>query len=349
MAAAKNDVKANVSDRPTLGILAGKSGVDRGRLQKIHAMFYEHGPGKGTFLSLPFDQLVEHGPVHRLKGSPVDRIADPRTVIELSNRGNFSCLVLHIGLAEKYQHDMRPDVPLLVKLDGHFTIGSEADAPTQGIFSSLDRAMRVGATAVGLTFYLGSKETREDMERIGAQIERAHSYGLPVVVWSYPRGPLVNKTQADSLYWVHHAVQVGESLGVDVVKTKFPAAVKDKSRADYEAWVNEVGKKIKEGSMYMDFEPAPGEKLTAEQHTARMKIVVDAAPRTLIVVSGGAKVADAEQSLVDTTRIVMDAGAEGRIVGRNFWGIPVKEGLRLAEKVAAVMTAPQYERAVRQD
>ncbi len=344
MTAAKKDVKAAVSERPTLKTLASAAGVDRGRIQKIHAMFYGHGPGKGTFLSLPFDQLVEHGAVHRLKGRPEDRIADPRTVIELANRGDFSCLVLHIGLAEKYQHDMNPDVPLLVKLDGHFTVGKEADAPTPGMFSTLERAMRVGATAVGLTFYLGSVETREDMERIGDVIERAHDYGLPVVVWSYPRGPLVNKTQADSLYWVHHAVQAGESLGVDIVKTKFPSAVKEKSRGDYGAWVKEVGTKIKEGSMYMDLEPAPGKELTYEQHVQRMKMVVDAAPRTLVVVSGGPKVADAEKALMETTRIVMDAGAEGRIIGRNFWGIPVEEGLRLSGKVAAVMTEPQYAR-----
>ncbi len=34
----------------------------RGVTEKLSRMLYEHGPGNGTFLGLPFNQLVEHGP-----------------------------------------------------------------------------------------------------------------------------------------------------------------------------------------------------------------------------------------------------------------------------------------------
>ena len=36
--------------------------LGRGVTEKLSIMIYEHGPGNGTFLGLPFDQLVEHGP-----------------------------------------------------------------------------------------------------------------------------------------------------------------------------------------------------------------------------------------------------------------------------------------------
>ena len=45
-----------------------------------------------------------------------------------------------------------------------------------------------------------------------------------------------------------------------------------------------------------------------------------------------------------TTRIVMDAGAEGRIIGRNFWGRPLREAKRLTDLVAEVMKEQRYDR-----
>ena len=83
-------------------------------------MFYAHGPGNGKFLSLPFDQRVEHGPGHMAKW---ERAAEPDIVIELANKGNYSALVLPIRTAEKYQNLISPEVPLIVKVDGHFRVG----------------------------------------------------------------------------------------------------------------------------------------------------------------------------------------------------------------------------------
>jgi len=40
----------------------------------------------------------------------------------------------------------------------------------------------------------------------------------------------------------------------------------------------------------------------------------------------------------------MEAGGEGRIIGRNFWGVPIEEGLDLANAVAAVMQQDKYRR-----
>ena len=60
---------------------------------------------------------------------------------------------------------------------------------------------------------------------------------------------------------------------------------------------------------------------------------------------GGIQTADdAEKELRDTTMIVMDAGAEGRIIGRNFWGVSIEEGLRLSGIVAGIMQKKQYQR-----
>jgi len=342
-------VETNIAGRLRLGTLIH---LCRGRLEKLYSMLYTSGPGGGTFLSLPFDQLVEHGAAHTFKWGKDDVTdvaitgrgsADPRTVIELANKGNFSAVVLHPGIVDKYQDLLRPDIPLIYKIDGHMTIPH--NPPIPATLGNVRDALRLGATAVGMSFYPGSEKTREDMERIGKIIREAHAFGMPAVVWSYARGLGVNEVGNDSLYWVHYACVVAESLGADIIKTKFPAPVKEDKREAYIKYLKKVAKKTPEAEKYIELEPEKGGELTEEQHTHRMKLVVDAVPRTFVVVSGGPRIReDPKRQLVYTTKIVMNAGAEGRIIGRNFWGVPIERGLEYAKAVSKIMTEPQYHR-----
>ena len=81
------------------------------------------------------------------------------------------------------------------------------------------------------------------------------------------------------------------------------------------------------------------------QHIERARIVVGAATRTFVIFSGGLKIEkNPEDALVESTEIVMEADAEGRIIGRNFWGIPVEDGLKYAQTVAEVMKKSKYKR-----
>lgn len=345
----EKDVLAIVRSRPRLDRLAHLS---RGRVEKLYRMLYEKGPGHGTFLSLPFDQLVEHGASHIFKWEKDDLTdvtvtgrgsADPRTVIELANRGDFSAIVLHPGIIDKYQDLLKLDIPLIYKIDGHMTTPQNPCIPST--IGSVEEALKLGAAAVGMSFYPGSEMTRKDMERISNIIREAHMFGLPSVVWAYARGPGVSAVGADSLYWVHYACVVAESLGADVIKTKFPAPVKEEKRKKYFDYLRLTAKKIVEVRKYIELEPEEGEELTEEQHTKRMRLVVNSVPRSFVIISGGPKVReDPLKAIAETTRIVMNAGAEGRIIGRNFWGVPINDGLKFANTVAEIMSEPQYRR-----
>lgn len=344
----RNPVRAIIESRPRLDKLTH---LGRGRLEKLYRVLYEKGPGHGTFLSLPFDQLVEHGASHIFKwekklptsvATTGRGAADPRTVIELANTGNFSAVVLHPGVVDKYQELLNPGIPLIYKIDGHMTLPQNPSIPST--IGSVKDALKLGAAAVGMSYYPGSEMTREDMERVSGIIREAHNLGLPAVVWAYARGPGVTEMGADSLFWVHYACVVAESIGADIIKTKFPEPVRKEKRDAYLTYLNKVGRKLAEANRYIDLEPKEGEELTEEQHVQRMKLVVDAIPRSFVIVSGGPKVADPEKAMATTTRIVMNAGAEGRIIGRNFWGVPINKGLKYAKIVADIMCEPQYHR-----
>jgi fructose-bisphosphate aldolase, class I len=339
-----SDVRRNVAAAVKIDTIAHQSNMGRARAAELYNMFYNHGPGNGTMLSLPFDQLVEHGVGHVLKW---ERSADPRAVIELANMGKFSALALSLGQAEKYQNLINLNVPLIVKVDGHFLVGNDVQNNRHSMLGSVQRAVKCGANAIGLTFYFGGADLQEDVERVADIVEEAHEYGKPVFMWAYARGPLANKMGSGSLYWCAQGIAAAESLGVDVVKQKFPVPIVNK-----EEYVNTLSaggyfhKKMPEIDQLLQLEPEDPANVPYDLHVKRLAFMRSVAPNTLKIISGGAKFEEPHKGLVETTRMVMDAGCEGRIVGRNFWGRPINEALPLIDSVVAVMKEEKYHRKI---
>ncbi len=366
------DIEINVADnvdvRPRLEKLRF---LEPGIEANLYRMLYVNGPGNGTALFMPFDQKSsEHGPGHeflwerdnttteeiniRGKGS-----ADMRAIAELVNRGNFSGYVLHPGNVRQFRHLFRPDIPLIYKIDGH--ISQPQSAGLMSTVGTVEDALRYGASAIGLTIYPGGEHIKTDFERASEIIREAHKYGLVAVVWAYARGSGLDEkrkfkdkeeefqgvTQADSLYWAHYAVSIASGfLGADIVKTKYPAKVKPDNRRAYDTYIESLAKKNSSMIAYKYLEPKDAQKsLTPEQEIFRASIVVQAAPNSIVIFSGGPKVqGNPTESLVKQTDIVMKAGAEGGIYGRNIWGLPVDEGLEAAAAIKEVISRQEFHR-----
>ncbi len=191
-------------------------------------------------LLLSFDQGLEHGPklfdLHTV---------DPTHVLNIALEGGFTGVVLHAGLAEKYYHGAYTDIPLVIKLNGRTEL-SELN-PFSKQICSVERAVKLGADAVGYTIYDGSPAEPEMFAEFGRICEEAHDYGIPVIAWMYPRGPGVVGRDADSDV-IAYAARVGLELGADFVKLKynhdlhgFEWAVKAAGRAGVLVADNEYG------------------------------------------------------------------------------------------------------------
>lgn len=342
-----SDAAKNIAMRPSLEIIASDGNIGRARFSELYNMFYKNGPGNGTFLGLPFDQLVEHGPGHLLKWK---RSADTRAVIELANKGPFSAIALSIGQAEKYGNLIRPDLPLIIKVDGHFLVGKEVSYDRHSTMSSVERAVRAGANAIGLTFYLGGRETEGDAERCSEIVDIAHQHGKPVFAWMYARGPLADAMGADSLFWCAYGISAGESIGADVIKQKFPVPVKKDKLDIYRANLSDKGyftKGTPEVEQLLTLEPENPDNIEYELHVKRANFLAHVAPNSLKILSGGPTSKDI-QGLLLVTKIAMDAGLEGEIVGRNNWGRPIEEGIELAKSKVDVMRQEKYSRILRE-
>ena len=166
----------------------------------------------GRSVLLAYDQGLEHGPSD-LNLTTVD----PKYIFDIALEGMYNGVIVQAGLAEKYYHGYYKDVPLIIKLNGKTHFISEAPISKQNC--SVERAIKLGASAVGYTLYVGSPHEPEMFSEFSKIVEQAHDYGIPVIGWMYPRGPkIANDTDNDVLAY---SARIGLELGADFLKMKY--------------------------------------------------------------------------------------------------------------------------------
>ncbi len=262
-----------------------------GKRTRLRRLLFEFGPGQGTLLLLPIDQGIEHGP-RDFFPNPASK--DPEYQFRLAAEAGYSAIACQIGLAEKYYPDYAGQVPLLLKVNGKTDIPPSDDALST-TNASVEDAVRLGADAVGYTLYVGSPRQDQDLRQLQGVREECDRYGMPLVIWAYPRGSAVSKKGGqNSFYAIDYAARLAMEMGADVVKLNMPKINPDK---DKDA-------------------PSPYNEMDVSQEEA-VRHVVQSAGRSLVVLSGGSKVDD--DKLLEQTRFIMEAGGSGVIYGRNVW------------------------------
>jgi len=162
-------------------------------------------------LFLAYDQGLEHGP------KDLDmKSVDPKYIFDIALEGMYDAIIVQAGLAEKYYRSYYKDVPLIVKLNGKTSMASIAPISRQ--LCSVDRAIKLGASAVGYTIYTGSQSEPEMLQEFSKIVEQVHDYGMPAIAWMYPRGPNINEHDTDILAY---SARVGLELGADILKIKY--------------------------------------------------------------------------------------------------------------------------------
>ena len=292
-----------VVQRPTLSDI----GLNAGKKTRLLRILFQNGLRNGTALFLPYDQGLEHGP-RDFFANP--KAGDPRYIIKLALEGGFNGIAIQIGLAEKFYWDFAGEIPLVLKLNGKTDIPSDAQAlsPLQ---ATVEDAVRLGADAVGYTLYVGTPAQGADFAQFLKVRQDAIRLGMPLIVWSYPRGEEVDaKGGTDSFYAVDYAARVASELGADIVKVNFPHPEKQ---------VNVKKEYAREFSTQ-----------------DAINSVVKSANKTLVLISGGSKSSD--EVMFGRGREAMEAGATGFIFGRNVWQREHDESLRFVERLRELLS-----------
>ncbi|MGA9720978.1 MAG: class I fructose-bisphosphate aldolase [Candidatus Binatus sp.] len=265
--------------------------------------------GTGKFVILPVDQGFEHGPARSFAMNPP--AYDPRYHFQLAIDAGCNAFAAPLGLLEAGVAEYAGEIPLILKVNNHDVLNDEKD-PAPSMTASVKDALRLGAAAVGLTIYPGSAKEKSMYEEARAIGEEAKDNGLPLVIWSYPRGSGISKQGETALDVVAYAAQIAAQLGANIIKVKPPTAFIEQPEA----------KKVYDA-----------QKIPLEPLSARIQHVMQAAfaGRRIVIFSGGVK--ETDDSLLNTVRGIHTGGGYGSIIGRNSFQRPKAEAIALLGKV----------------
>jgi class I fructose-bisphosphate aldolase len=268
--------------------------------------------GTGKFVILPVDQGFEHGPARSFAMNPP--AYDPRYHFQLAIDAGCNAFAAPLGLLEAGVAEYAGEIPLILKANNHDVLNDEKD-PAPSMTASVKDALRLGAAAIGLTIYPGSAKEKSMYEEARAMGEEAKANGLPLVIWSYPRGSGISKQGETALDVVAYAAQIAAQLGATIIKVKPPTAFIEQPEA----------KKVYDA-----------QKIPLEPLSARIQHVMQAAfaGRRIVIFSGGVK--ETDESLLNTVRGIQEGGGYGSIIGRNSFQRPKPEAIALLNKVIEI-------------
>ena len=295
-------------------ILGYYRGQNPGVLTNL-ARLLTHGRlgGTGKLVILPVDQGFEHGPARSFGPNPA--AYDPRYHVELAIEAGCNAYAAPLGFIEAIAAEYAGRVPLILKLNNHDVLQDEKD-PLGAMTASVADGLRLGCTAVGYTIYPGTAERRLQYEELAQIAEEARLVGLPMVVWSYPRGGGLSKEGETGLDVTAYAAQIAAQLGAHVIKVKLPSAHLEQAAAA----------KVYEST-----------NIPRETLAQRVEHVIKSSfnGTRIVIFSGGAMNAD-RNALIEEAKAIQAGGGFGSIMGRNVFQRPRDEALKLLSDVMSI-------------
>ncbi len=266
--------------------------------------------GTGKLVILPVDQGFEHGPARSFAPNPA--AYDPHYHFKLAVDAGLSAYAAPLGMIEAGADSFAGAVPTILKVNSSNSLSRFAENADQAVTASVNDALRLGCSAIGLTIYPGSDAAFDMFEEARELAEEAKSAGLAVVIWSYPRGGNLSKAGETAIDICAYAAQMAALLGAHIIKVKPPT----------EALELEAAKKV--------YEERDIPRATLAQRVAH---VVQSAfdGRRLVVFSGGE--AKGIDGLLGEVRAIRDGGGTGSIIGRNTFQRPRDEALAMLGQI----------------
>jgi DhnA family fructose-bisphosphate aldolase class Ia len=161
----------------------------------------------GRTLIIPIDHGITIGPVNGL--------IDIRNTISSAAKAGADAIMLRPGLMKAVIETESKDLGIILCLTGRFDRGIDHVQ-----LNSVEYAVKSGADAICAEFKLGSDGDLENAKIASEIAERAHEYGLPVLMTIYALPEYVKKMGPDAY---SHACRIGEELGADIIKTSLPS------------------------------------------------------------------------------------------------------------------------------
>lgn len=266
--------------------------------------------GTGRLIILPIDQGFEHGPARCFAGNTA--AYDPHFHYQMAVDGGFSAYAAPLGMIESGASTFAGAVPTILKMNSSNSLISKDLPGDQAVTASISDALRLGCSGIGFTIYPGSDASLDMFEEIRELTEEAKACGLPVIIWSYPRGN-ISKEGETALDVVAYGAHIACMLGAHIIKVKLPTAHLEQKEAK---------------------EQYIAHNIPISTLTDRVRHIVQCCfnGRRIVVFSGG-EAKDDVGAILEETRAIHAGGGNGSIIGRNCFKRPRDEALSMVKDI----------------
>jgi len=295
---------------------------------KSLAALFDHGrlAGTGYVSILPVDQGIEHSAMASFTPNP--QYYDPENIIKLAIKGGCNAVASTLGVLGSVSRKYSYKIPFIVKLN-HNEMLTYPNHYDQIMFSSVEQAWNLGATAVGATIYFGSEQSDRQIQEVSSAFQYAHELGMATILWCYLRNNVYKIEGRDyhsSADLTGQANHLGVTIEADIIKQKQPTI-----NGGY-AVLNKDGKK------YGKYDHRAYTELSSDHpiDLTRYQIANCYMGRAGLINSGGASGENDFQQAVKTAIINKRAGGMGLISGRKAFQKPMNEGISLLHAIQDV-------------
>jgi putative autoinducer-2 (AI-2) aldolase len=136
--------------------------------------------------------------------------------------------------------DPNVNIPIVLRVSGGNSVVGE-DLSNEGITVGIEDAIRLNASAMALSIYVGSKYENQTIVNLAKLIDEGKKYGIPVLAVT-----AVGKEMARDARYLSLASRIAAELGADMVKTYYCENFKKVVKACPVPIVVAGGKKIPE-------------------------------------------------------------------------------------------------------
>ena len=136
--------------------------------------------------------------------------------------------------------DPSVNIPIVLRVSGGNSVVGE-DLSNEGITVGIEDAIRLNASAMALSIYVGSKYENQTIVNLAKLIDEGKKYGIPVLAVT-----AVGKEMARDARYLSLASRIAAELGADMVKTYYCENFKKVVKACPVPIVVAGGKKIPE-------------------------------------------------------------------------------------------------------
>jgi len=269
--------------------------------------------GTGRMVILPVDQGLEHGPAKSFAPNPP--AYDPHYHYQLAIDNGLNAYAAPIGMIEAGADHFAGRIPTILKVNSSNSLVPANQPYDQAFTSTVQDAVRLGCSAIGLTIYPGSSTGLKMIEQAQVMIAEAKAHGLAAVVWSYPRGEDLSKLGETSLDVCGYATHIAALIGAHIIKVKLPSDEYEQKDVD------ELYKRA-------------GVDYSVLSNRVRHITQCALNGRRLVVFSGGGK--KGTTSVFDDAKAIHKGGGNGSIIGRNSFQRPADEAADMLGKVIEI-------------